>query len=80
MHTQKGKLIVFEGCDRCGKTTQCDLLIEYLSKIGVKCQLNKFPNRTSTLGKMISEYLNSDKDFDDHCIHLMFSANRWEDA
>ena len=30
----KGKLITFEGCDGCGKTTQSALAIEYLAKKG----------------------------------------------
>jgi dTMP kinase len=29
---------------------------------------------------MIDSYLKSDTEMDDHVIHLLFSANRWEAA
>lgn len=32
---RRGALIVFEGIDRCGKSTQCSLLLESLQKQGV---------------------------------------------
>jgi hypothetical protein len=35
-------------------------------------------DRTTTIGKMIDAYLRSAEDLDDHVIHLLFSANRWE--
>jgi len=35
-------------------------------------------DRTTTIGKMINSYLAEDADMDDHAIHLLFSANRWE--
>jgi len=35
-------------------------------------------DRTSTIGKMIDSYLRSNSELDDHVIHLLFSANRWE--
>ncbi|CAF0899994.1 unnamed protein product [Brachionus calyciflorus] len=46
--TQRGLLIVFEGLDRSGKTTQAKLLSDALNKL------------------------------EDHAVHLLFSANRWE--
>ncbi|TFY80580.1 hypothetical protein EWM64_g3427 [Hericium alpestre] len=36
------------------------------------------PDRTTTIGKMIDSYLRSESELDDHTIHLLFSANRWE--
>nr|KAJ3423140.1 hypothetical protein HK105_001840 [Polyrhizophydium stewartii] len=35
-------------------------------------------NRTSETGKLIDLYLKGAKDVDDHAVHLLFSANRWE--
>ena len=32
------------------------------------------------MGQMISSYLTSTTEMDDHAIHLLFSANRWEKA
>ena len=40
----------------------------------------RFPNRESQIGKLINDYLASTAptDINDHTIHLLFSANRWE--
>eukprot|EP00842_Homolaphlyctis_polyrhiza_P004403 jgi/Hompol1/4964/HPOL_004055-RA len=35
-------------------------------------------DRTSETGKLIDQYLKGSKDVDDHAVHLLFSANRWE--
>jgi dTMP kinase len=37
-------------------------------------------DRTSPIGKVIDSYLQSKTEMDDHAIHLLFSANRWEKA
>ena len=39
-----------------------------------------YPDRTTTIGKMIDNYLQSKAELDDRAIHLLFSANRWEIA
>ena len=75
----RGALIVFEGLDRSGKTTQCSLLTQRLnSELGLKTVSLKYPNRDTPIGKLINDYLLKKVSFDDRCIHLMFSANRWE--
>ena len=30
------------------------------------------------IGKQINAYLQNQSEVEDHCIHLLFSANRWE--
>ncbi|EUC59728.1 thymidylate kinase [Rhizoctonia solani AG-3 Rhs1AP] len=35
-------------------------------------------DRTTEIGKLIDAYLQSKAEVDDHTIHLLFSANRWE--
>lgn len=40
----------------------------------------RFPDRTTAVGQLINQYLQSTSDLDDHAIHLLFSANRWEVA
>ncbi|KAG2228867.1 hypothetical protein INT48_003155, partial [Thamnidium elegans] len=75
---QRGLLIVVEGCDRSGKSTQCDNLVKRLLGNGVDSELVKFPDRTTQTGKMIDSYLQQKSELDDHAIHLLFSANRWE--
>uniref|UniRef100_A0A336L6X4 Thymidylate kinase n=1 Tax=Culicoides sonorensis TaxID=179676 RepID=A0A336L6X4_CULSO len=76
--TLRGALIVFEGCDRAGKTTQAKLLVEKLKKIGHDALYMNFPNRKSDSGKLIDAYLQSKRNFTDQGIHLLFSLNRWE--
>lgn len=75
---KRGALIVFEGGDHSGKTTQCNKLIQALTSKGQHTQLFKFPDRTSSIGQMIDKYLGNKVDIEDHSVHLLFSANRWE--
>lgn len=74
----RGALIVLEGLDRCGKTSQCSRLLSYLEKSGHMVESWRFPDRNTGVGQMISSYLANDSQLDDHAIHLLFSANRWE--
>jgi len=39
----RGKLIVFEGLDRAGKSTQCEMLVGALERDGVKVRHLRFP-------------------------------------
>ncbi|WWC66436.1 thymidylate kinase [Kwoniella pini CBS 10737] len=78
--SRRGAFIVFEGLDRCGKSTQVARLVERLERKGDRARLQKFPDRTTAIGKMIDAYLQSKAEMDDHAIHLLFSANRWECA
>lgn len=83
----RGKLIVFEGCDRSGKSSQCQRQFAKLSE-RIKCKKLVFPgiflfntaDRTTIIGQMINQYLQGSCELDDHVIHLLFSANRWEVA
>lgn len=75
---QRGALIVLEGVDRCGKTTQVARLVKSLRANGLAAEAIRFPDRTTTIGTMINAYLAKATDLDDHAIHLLFSANRWE--
>ncbi|KAF2801600.1 thymidylate kinase [Mytilinidion resinicola] len=76
----RGKLIVFEGLDRAGKSTQCNRLVESLQSEGMKVRYLRFPDRTTPIGQMINNYLTNQSEQEDHVIHLLFSANRWEAA
>lgn len=74
----RGRLIVVEGLDRAGKTVQCERLVSYLHSQHRQVKAMKFPERTTTIGKMIDSYLKSAETLPDSTIHLLFSANRWE--
>ncbi|CAL0310653.1 unnamed protein product [Lupinus luteus] len=74
----RGALIVLEGLDRSGKSSQCSRLVSYLEGQGIHAELWRFPDRTTNVGQMISAYLTNASQLDDHTIHLLFSANRWE--
>ncbi|KAK4120975.1 P-loop containing nucleoside triphosphate hydrolase protein [Parathielavia appendiculata] len=86
----RGALVVLEGLDRSGKTTQVKLLEQRFVELGRKVKVMRFPGmlhfknltyyRTTPIGQMIDSYLKSQVDMDDHVIHLLFSANRWEAA
>ncbi|KAF2483527.1 thymidylate kinase-domain-containing protein [Neohortaea acidophila] len=78
MGTQRGALVVFEGLDRSGKSTQCQRLVDVLRANGEEVHHMRFPNRSSPIGQMINSYLSGQAQQDDHAIHLLFSANRWE--
>uniref|UniRef100_A0A7N0U9B7 Thymidylate kinase n=1 Tax=Kalanchoe fedtschenkoi TaxID=63787 RepID=A0A7N0U9B7_KALFE len=74
----RGALIVLEGLDRCGKTSQSSRLFSSLEGFGYSVDLWRFPDRNTGVGQMISSYLLNQTQLDDRTIHLLFSANRWE--
>jgi len=75
---KRGAFIVLEGIDRCGKTTQCEKIVEALNNEGTKVKLISFPVRDTLTGKIINDYLKNKCEINDHTIHLLFTANRWE--
>ncbi|XP_053178149.1 thymidylate kinase [Scomber japonicus] len=78
MACKRGALIVLEGVDRAGKTTQCNKLVQALQQNGQPVEMMRFPDRSTTIGQLISSYLEKKSDLEDHTVHLLFSANRWE--
>ena len=53
----KGKLIVIEGSDGSGKSTQLELLKAYFESQGLSYKTYKFPNYKSFFGRMIARWL-----------------------
>ncbi|XP_062252402.1 thymidylate kinase [Platichthys flesus] len=78
MACKRGALIVLEGVDKAGKTTQCQKLLQALQQSGRPVEMMRFPDRSTTIGQLISAYLQKKSDLEDHTVHLLFSANRWE--
>lgn len=76
----RGTLIVFEGLDKAGKSSQCQRLAATLSAHGHPVKQMRFPDRTTPIGQQIDAYLRGSSHAEDHAIHLLFSANRWEAA
>ncbi|KAI8900399.1 thymidylate kinase [Globomyces pollinis-pini] len=69
----RGALIVVEGGDRSGKTSQLELLANHIKN----SKVFKFPNRQSITGSILDNYLKG-QEANDEAVHLIFSANRWE--
>jgi dTMP kinase len=76
----KGKFIVLEGLDRSGKSSVAKFLSQKLSLEKGPTVLMNFPDRTTSIGKMINHFLNNQVELGNEAIHLLFSANRWENS
>jgi dTMP kinase len=75
MYLPKGKIIVFEGIDKAGKTTQAKLLEK---KLGSKCVRIDFPDYRTPVGKEIKQFLDGKRNYADEVKMMLLSANRWE--
>ncbi|VDO50497.1 unnamed protein product [Haemonchus placei] len=78
--SRRGALIVFEGLDRSGKSTQAKRLAERINSTGGQAVLLPFPDRKEPFGQVIDRYLRKEIDLCERALHLAFSANRWEKA
>uniref|UniRef100_H3CC71 Thymidylate kinase n=1 Tax=Tetraodon nigroviridis TaxID=99883 RepID=H3CC71_TETNG len=78
MACKRGALIVLEGVDKAGKTTQCKKLVQALQERGQPAEMMRFPDRTTAIGQLISAYLENKSELTDQTVHLLFAANRWE--
>jgi dTMP kinase len=80
---QKGKLIVIDGTDGSGKTTQANLLLKHLRKDGRKAKFIHFPRyEDNFFGKFIAHCL-SEQYYNWVHIHpkiasVIYAADRWE--
>lgn len=75
---RRGAFVVFEGIDRCGKTTQCARLLAALEAKQVPVCQFRFPYDGTETGKLLRSFLLQKTQLDDRAAHLLFSANRWE--
>ena len=72
----KGLFITFEGADGCGKTTQLNLLKDYLENKGYKVVITREPGAKG-LGEKIREILlNNDGEVSNRCESFLFLADR----
>ncbi|MBE7712883.1 MAG: dTMP kinase [Cyanobacteria bacterium SIG26] len=73
---EKGLFITFEGADGCGKTTQLNLLKEYLEQKGYEVVVTREPGGKG-LGEKVREILlNYDGEVSDRCESFLFLADR----
>ncbi len=72
----KGKFIVIEGIDGCGKGTQTKLLSDFLSQKGHDVVLKKYPEYGKPIGDLINNWLYSkDYDFNVEAQTLLYFAD-----
>lgn len=75
----RGAFIVLEGLDRVGKSTLAKRLVEHFQRTERPVVYYRFPERATPIGRLIDTFLKDNKaKVDDHVLHLLFSANRWE--
>ncbi|MDI6591899.1 MAG: dTMP kinase [Patescibacteria group bacterium] len=70
-----GKLIVFEGLDGSGTTTQANLLLKYLKNKNKKVYLTSEPTH-SLIGGIIESQISGDWKSSPECLQLLFTADR----
>jgi len=77
------KLLTFI-CVRPVTSSLCDVVWTtvtlYRKTWCIHCVLVEFVNteRSTPIGQIIDHYLQQRMELEDHSIHLLFSANRWE--
>lgn len=79
----KGKFIVIEGVDGCGKSTQLSLLTRSFEEKGIQCQFIHFPRLNQGIyGTMVAEFLRGEYGSIDQVhpklVALLFANDRME--
>ncbi len=79
---KKGKLIVFEGSDGAGKTTQLALLVGYFKKQHIPYATFDFPQYYKTFfGKWVGKFLKGEygkvEDLHPYLLMFPYAADRW---
>ena len=72
----KGLFITFEGADGCGKTTQLNLLKDYLISVGHDVLVTREPGAKGLGEKLRDILLNFDGEVSDRCESFLFLADR----
>lgn len=78
---RKAPIIVLEGLDACGKSTQTEILLENLKKKDIKVGWKRFPGYEKTpAGQRIAAYLRGESgnfhDLDPKAIAALYAADR----
>jgi dTMP kinase len=76
---KKGKIVIIEGLDKSGKTTQSKLLYNFYNEIyRGQISLLNFPDYSTRIGKEIELFLHGKVNYTNEVKHILLSANRWE--
>jgi len=75
---RKGRIVVIEGMDKAGKTTQSRVLVSALRNKGKLCASLDFPDYSTPIGREIKSFLDGKRDYPDETKLMLLSANRWE--
>src|ERR1051325_7704562 len=76
---RSGQIIVLEGLDKSGKTTQTKMLFDYLeNKNPGKVFLISFPDYSPQIGKLVRDFLDGRANFSSETFHMLLAANRRE--
>ncbi len=76
---RRGCFVAVEGIDCSGKTTLCAALTAALREKGWATHQLRFPRRDTEIGKVIDRTLRQKVPMNDQAMHLLMSANRWEE-
>ena len=71
-------IIVLEGFDQAGKSTQSKLLSDFLATRQKKSKIFSFPDYSTPVGKEIKNFLSGRHRYAPQVIHCLLAANRWE--
>lgn len=74
-----GKLIVMEGSDRSGKSTQAKMLADYLRNQGKTVVQLSFPTKTNNFGQELRRWLQGAVEYEPMAINLLFEADRFQE-
>jgi len=72
----RGKYIVLEGTEGCGKTTQVEKLKEYFESKGQVVVTTREPRREGLIGDMVHQILRGDLKMNPVAFQYLFSADR----
>lgn len=75
----RGKFIVLEGIDGCGKSTQTGLLSKHLRYSGIPCEVIHYPDYSGRIGNLIREWLHSGFDVQAESLFLLYAADMMKD-
>ncbi len=72
----KGKYIVFEGVNACGKTTQVEELKKYFESKGKEVIITSEPNDDLPAGRLVRDIITKKKKFPSTALQYLYTADR----